>query len=78
MLNHCWKLWHSSVITWDGLVVPCFFYKEAKHPLGDSKETSFLQIWQGTKYNNFRAAVLRSRSEIDIRKNCSEGTKVWA
>ncbi|MEZ4980557.1 MAG: hypothetical protein R2769_03020 [Saprospiraceae bacterium] len=22
LLNHCWKLWHSCVITWDGLVVP--------------------------------------------------------
>ncbi len=78
MLNHCWKLWHSSVITWDGLVVPCCFDKDAKHPLGDSKETSFRQIWQGAKYNNFRAAVLHSRSEIDICKNCTEGTKVWA
>ena len=25
MHNHCWKLWHSSVITWDGSVVPCCF-----------------------------------------------------
>jgi len=20
--NHCWRLWHATVITWDGLVVP--------------------------------------------------------
>src|SRR6201992_2772356 len=20
--NHCWRLWHTTVITWDGLVVP--------------------------------------------------------
>src|SRR5687768_4130446 len=23
--NHCWRLWHATVITWDGLVVPCCF-----------------------------------------------------
>jgi len=77
MLNHCWKLWHSSVITWDGLVVPCCFDKDAKHKLGDSKVTSFRKVWQSPQYNNFRSAVLRSRSEIDICTNCTEGCKVW-
>ena len=75
--NHCWKLWHSSVITWDGLVVPCCFDKDASHQLGDLKNTSFRELWQGEKYSRFRASVLRSRSEIDICTNCSEGTKVW-
>ena len=77
MHNHCWKLWHSSVITWDGLVVPCCFDKDAKHKLGDSKVTSFREVWQSTQYNNFRASVLSSRSEIDICTNCTEGCKVW-
>lgn len=78
MQNHCWKLWHSTVITWDGLVVPCCFDKDAKHQLGNLKNTSFKNVWKSPEYNNFRASVLRSRSEIDICKNCSEGTKVWA
>lgn len=78
MLNHCWKLWHSCVITWDGAVVPCCFDKDADHRLGDLKETSFKQLWQGAKYHDFRAALIKSRSEIDICKNCTEGTKVWA
>ncbi|MBK7440679.1 MAG: SPASM domain-containing protein [Bacteroidetes bacterium] len=78
MLNHCWKLWHSCVITWDGAVVPCCFDKDADHRLGDLKEMSFKQLWQDGKYKNFRAALLKSRSEIDICKNCTEGTKVWA
>lgn len=78
MLNHCWRLWHSTVITWDGLVVPCCFDKDAQHQLGDLKTESFKEMWQGEKYKNFRSAVLRSRSEIDICKNCTEGTKVWA
>lgn len=78
MLNHCWKLWHSTVITWDGLVVPCCFDKDATHQLGDLKSTDFKKMWKGPKYNNFRRTVLNSRSEIDICKNCTEGTKVWA
>lgn len=78
LLNHCWRLWHSPVITWDGKIVPCCFDKDAKHNLGDLKENSFLEIWRNQKYDNFRASVLRSRKEIDICSNCSEGTKVWA
>lgn len=77
MLNHCWRLWHSTVITWDGLVVPCCFDKDAQHQLGDLKNTSFRKLWQGKNYNNFRSSLLRSRTEIDICKNCTEGTKVF-
>ena len=59
-------------------MVPCCFDKDAKHQLGDLKNMSFRELWQSEKYYNFRASVLRSRAEIDICKNCTEGTKVWA
>lgn len=78
LLNHCWKLWHSCVITWDGLVVPCCFDKDATHQLGDLKEKSFKELWHDERYQNFRASIMRSRSEIDICANCTEGTQVWA
>lgn len=77
LLNHCWRMWSSCVITWDGLVVPCCFDKDAKHQLGDLKRESFKKIWQNQKYQTFRQSVLKSREEIDICKNCSEGTEVW-
>jgi len=76
--NHCWKMWHSCVITWDGKVVPCCFDKDAHFVLGDLKEQSFNEIWFSERYNTFRASLLNSRSEIEICKNCTEGTKVWA
>jgi hypothetical protein len=38
LLNQCWRMWSSCVITWDGLVVPCCFDKDAKHQLGDLKQ----------------------------------------
>lgn len=74
--NHCWKLWHACVITWDGLVVPCCFDKDAQHRLGDLKTTSFAQLWQGEAYQNFRKAVLNGRDHVDICTNCTEGCGV--
>ena len=76
--NECWKLWHACVITWDGVVVPCCFDKDATHKLGDLKETSFASLWQGKAYQNFRSKLLKGRDQIDICKNCTEGCKVWA
>jgi len=77
LLNHCWKLWHSCVITWDGMVVPCCFDKDATHRLGDLKQTSFKSLWQGENYQNFRRMLLQGRDKIDICTNCTEGCKVW-
>lgn len=77
LLNQCWKMWHSSVITWDGRVVPCCFDKDAKHAMGQLNSLPFREIWHGKTYRQFRQAILKSRDEIDICKNCSEGTKVW-
>jgi radical SAM protein with 4Fe4S-binding SPASM domain len=76
--NHCWRMWSGSVFTWDGKVVPCCFDKDAKHVLGSITESSFQSIWKSEKYKLFRQAILRNRQEIDICKNCSEGTQVWS
>jgi MoaA/NifB/PqqE/SkfB family radical SAM enzyme len=78
LLNHCWKLWHACVITWDGLVVPCCFDKDALHRLGDLKSKKFVDVWQGEEYQFFRKKLLNGRQEIDICTNCTEGCKVWA
>lgn len=78
LLNHCWKLWHACVITWDGMVVPCCFDKDAIHRLGDLKKNSFKEIWKGAAYEGFRNKLSGGRKEIDICTNCTEGCKVWA
>ncbi len=77
LLNHCWRLWHSCVITWDGKVVPCCFDKDGTYQLGNLGEKSFREIWQSKHYNSFRHQILKGREYIDICKNCSEGTSVW-
>lgn len=77
LTNHCWRLWHDPVITWDGLVAPCCFDKDAQHKLGDLKQKSFKEIWKNGEYKKFRTKILQGRKNIDICSNCSEGTKVW-
>ncbi len=75
--NHCWRLWSANVLSWDGLVVPCCFDKDAQHKLGDLKKQSFREVWQSEAYRNFRTELLSSRKNIDICRNCSEGLRVW-
>ncbi|MGY8926880.1 MAG: radical SAM/SPASM domain-containing protein [Flavobacteriales bacterium] len=75
--NHCWRMWSSSVFTWDGKVVPCCFDKDAKHILGSLEKEDFTAIWKSKKYTSFRKAILTERNKIDICRNCSEGAKVW-
>jgi radical SAM protein with 4Fe4S-binding SPASM domain len=76
--NHCWRMWQGCVVTWDGAIVPCCFDKDAHHKLGNLGAEKLKTIWKGKSYQVFRAAILNDRSEIEICKNCSEGTKVWA
>ncbi|MEQ8325179.1 MAG: radical SAM/SPASM domain-containing protein [Vicingaceae bacterium] len=77
LLNQCWRMWSSCVITWDGDVVPCCFDKDAKHKLGNAFSKPFEEIWKSEPYANFRSTILKGRDQIDICRNCSEGTQVW-
>jgi radical SAM protein with 4Fe4S-binding SPASM domain len=71
-------MWNSCVITWDGRVVPCCFDKDAHHVLGDLKKQSFREVWHSKAYSDFRGALLMSRSNLEMCRNCSEGSPVWA
>lgn len=77
LLNHCWKLWHSCVITWDGSVVPCCFDKDAHYVMGDLKKAPLTSIWQQSRYHGFRKKILQGRNKIEICSNCTEGCKIW-
>lgn len=71
LLNECWRMWQGCVVTWDGKVLPCCFDKDGAYAMGDLRSTSFRDIWFGEKYNDFRAALFRSRSEIEMCRNCT-------
>jgi radical SAM protein with 4Fe4S-binding SPASM domain len=70
--DHCYRMWHSPVITWDGKVLPCCFDKDASHILGDLAESSFEKIWKSSKYSGYRKKIFSERNKIDICRNCNE------
>ena len=72
LYNHCLRMWRGCVITWDGLVVPCCFDKDAEHRLGDLKKITFREIWRGKAYDDYRRKLFTSRKDIDICRNCTE------
>lgn len=74
--NHCFALWRTSVLTWDGKVVPCCFDKDAEHTLGIMNGKSFSDIWISDEYQKFRSAVLANRKQTSICTNCTEGLKI--
>lgn len=78
--DRCWKMWHSCVMTWDGRVLPCCFDKDGAFTMGtiESSAADFRRIWNSPGYKDFRQKILHSRKEIEICRNCTEGTKVWA
>lgn len=61
--NQCWKLWHGSVITWNGLVVPCCFDKDAKYVMGNLNEHSFKEIWSKNAFLSFRRQLVNNRKK---------------
>jgi len=71
--NRCWRLWSACVVTWDGMIVPCCFDKDADHRLGNLNENTFQQIWKSNSYKQFRSKVFANRKQIEICRNCSEG-----
>lgn len=73
--DRCPRLWFNPVITWDGKVVPCCFDKDANHIMGDLKEDTFREIWNGPRYRLFRKCIRSGRQLIDICRNCTSGLR---
>lgn len=75
--NQCWKLWQGLEMTWDGKVLPCCFDKDGQYVMGNIRDEKFRTIWRSEAYRAFRGGLVRSRKEIDMCTNCSEGTKIF-
>jgi radical SAM protein with 4Fe4S-binding SPASM domain len=70
--NACFRMWSGCVFTWDGMIVPCCFDKDAQYVLGNIQNQSFRQIWRNQAYHEFRKKILKNRKSIDICTNCSQ------
>lgn len=70
----CSRVWNSTLINWDGSVVPCCFDKNGEYELGNiNSKKSFPEIWQGEIYKKFRKDLVTNRESIDICRNCNQG-----
>jgi radical SAM protein with 4Fe4S-binding SPASM domain len=73
--DRCLRMYLNPVITWDGMVIPCCFDKNADFIMGDLNRESFRTIWKGEKYRSFKNVVLTGRKSIPMCRNCTSGLK---
>ncbi len=70
----CPRVWNSTLINWDGSVVPCCFDKNGEHELGNINSAENLDaLWNGDAYAAFRKRLLHQRESIDMCRNCNQG-----
>lgn len=66
----CLTPWISTYITATGKVLPCCYLTNEKYVMGNINQNSFLDIWNGTKYQNFRSSLIHSRKNIEECYRC--------
>lgn len=65
----CDRLWYQSVIFSDGNVVPCCMDINGDYSLGNIKDDSFFNIWNGDKMKDIREKNIWNRFELC--ENCN-------
>lgn len=70
----CPRPWLTTLMDWDGVIVPCCFDKNADHAFGNLPAVaSFRELWRNPAYQSFRRQILRNRAAIDICRTCNYG-----
>ena len=82
--KYCDRPWLSTLINWDGSVVPCCFDKNGTYTMGTlQRDNTFERIWSNDSFNLFRQKLVTQRKSIDICSNCNQGlgnflpTRYW-
>ena len=67
----CSQLWANIVVNWEGKVVLCCVDMESNVILGDLKESSIMDVWQGSQIKQIREMTIqRRRKEMVLCRNC--------
>jgi len=70
----CPRPWLTTLVNWDGSVVPCCFDKNGRHLTGDMRAAkNFAAVWESKKYADFRQTLLADRPAIEMCRNCNQG-----
>lgn len=70
----CPRPWLSTLINWDGSMVPCCFDKNGRFDMGNINDAENLNaLWRGEKFEKFRTRLAQDRKSIDMCRNCNQG-----
>jgi len=70
--KQCFAPWDVPVIDKDGRVFPCCYaLSNATAIMGDLNQTSANDIWQGERFEAFRAGIVDGRTMPDICRRCT-------
>ena len=70
----CPRPWLSTLINWDGSMVPCCFDKNGQYEMGNINEADTLEsLWRGEGFEKFRTQLATDRKGIDMCRNCNQG-----
>jgi radical SAM protein with 4Fe4S-binding SPASM domain len=72
--NPCKQLWNNPVIHWDGTVISCSYDPREQFPLGNLKEKSFAEIWNGEAYRRLRRQF---REDWEHMPRCNDCSYAW-
>lgn len=68
--NLCDWPWRGMVVHWNGNVVPCCNDYDGDVSFGNVAQNSLFEIWNGDKMQEFRAAHVKGRENVDFCKKC--------
>jgi len=68
----CFFMWQSVVVHWDGRVVPCCYDFDGAMVVGDLKEQSLAEIWNGLRYQTLRGMELDGANTTPLCVACTD------
>lgn len=71
--NPCKHLWNNPSIHWDGSIVSCFVDYKGDQVLGEMKQHSFKEIWNGETYRKLRRTFRTDWQNHPLCGTCSYG-----
>lgn len=72
----CRRLGYSTVVAWNGEVLPCCFSTNDFHSMGNAYKQSFKEIWRGGQLKEFQRVINNGgRERVPMCRNCTEGLK---
>jgi radical SAM protein with 4Fe4S-binding SPASM domain len=66
----CYMPWEYMSITWDGDVVPCCYDYDKKYVLGNVKDSSLSEIWNGGKMQQLRKEFISGNVKNPLCEKC--------